>query len=137
MAYTKEKKQKFLQILKEKDLHIAKACEAYGITRTTFYEWKKENWFAEEYENMIEAEIDDAEEMHRYLRKGILKIEMVGGKRTVTGFHKEPDRQALHEFLRSKGKGRGWSENLQLSGTGAQGEIVIVTLPDNGRDKKS
>lgn len=136
MAHSDDQKRKFLTVLREKNLHIGKACTSFGITRATFYEWKKEDWFAQEYEDMAEGEIDDAEEMHRYLRQGILKVEVVGGQRTVVGWHKEPDRQALHEFLRSKGKGRGWSENLQLSGTGAQGEIVIVTLPDNGRDKK-
>lgn len=136
MAHSDEQKRKFLTVLREKNLHIGKACASFGITRATFYEWKKDDWFAQEYDDLTESEIDDAEEMHRYLRQGILKVEVVAGQRTVTGWHKEPDRQALHEFLRSKARSRGWSENLTLSGNGAQGEIVIVTLPDNGRDKR-
>jgi len=136
MAFSKDDKIKFIEVLRAKNLHVGKACEAFKVSRVTYYEWLKDEWFAELVKELEEREIDDSEEMHRWLRSGIPKVETLNGIPTVTGWHKEPDRVALETFLRTKGKKRGWQEENRITGTGASGEIVIVRIPDNGRDSK-
>lgn len=136
MAYSKEQRQTFIEVLRAKNLHIGKACEAFGISRVTYYEWLKEEWFAQAVQDLEEREIDDSEEMHRWLRTGILKVESIDGQVRVTGWEKEPDRHAIEFFLERRAKKRGWQEETKVTGTGTHGEIVIVRMPDNGRDEK-
>lgn len=134
--YTDEQKRKFIEVLKNKNGHIGKACDSFGIHRSTYYDWIEDEWFAEEVKAMEEREVDDAEEMHRWLRLGIPKIEMIDGRPVLTGWEKEPDRHAIEFYLERKGRMRGWQQETKIAGTGARGEIVIVKIPDNGRDRK-
>ena len=129
-----DRKPMFLQVFTAKNLHIGKTCKAVGISRQTYYNWCTDDpAFAEEVKALEEFEIDDAEEFHKYLRTGIPKTEVVDGKVTMVGWIKEPDRIALEKYLTTKGRHRGWGDALQVTGSGANGEIVIVKIPDNGR----
>ena len=136
MAYSKDDKLKFIEVYKAKNMHIGKACKAFGIHRNTYQEWVKEEWFADEIRSVEYSEIDDAEEMHRWLRQGIIQTE-TGPDGTVraVGWAKEPDRAALHFFLERKAKKNGWGLETTISGNNQQGEVVIVRIPHNNRDE--
>ena len=50
-VHSKEDKKKFIEIFRKKNGHITKACTAYNINRSTYYDWMKEEWFADEIEH--------------------------------------------------------------------------------------
>ena len=132
MQYSEEEKLRFLDVLRRKGFNVSAACKAMSIPRTTFYAWRRDQWFDDQINEALEEEIDEAEEMHRWLRKGIPRVEQgADGITRVVGWIKEPDRQALEFFLRTKGRGRGWGEVLEQQQI--QGKVVIVRIPDNGR----
>lgn len=131
--YTIAEKEQFVEVLRRKNFNVSAACKALNIPRQTVYGWRRDPWFDELINETLEEEIDDAEEMHRYLRKGIPRIEQGPDKvMRVTGWIKEPDRQALEFFLRTKGRGRGWSDQIEGQNR-IEGRVVIVRIPDNGR----
>ncbi len=133
MQYSEAEKLQFVEVLRRKNFNLSAACKAMQIPRQTVYGWRKDPWFDELLVEGLEEEIDEAEEMHRYLRKGIPRVEKgPDGIMRVTGWIKEPDRQALEFFLRTKGRGRGWSEQIEAQNR-IEGRVVIVRIPDNGR----
>lgn len=134
IGHTEEDKRVFITVLANKNFNISAACRAFKISRWTYYEWLKEPWFAQEIKELEEAELDLAEEMHRYLRNGIPKIDVINGKKVIAGWYKEPDRNALEFYLRTKGKVRGYQDKGEQQQQGNNGKIVIVRIPDNGRD---
>jgi len=86
------KKQKdFLKVLKAKACNISAACEAFGISRETHYEWLTNLTYKKEYESIQESLIDFAESQ---LLKNIQS-----GKETSLIF-----------FLKCRGKHRGYLE---------------------------
>lgn len=133
-----EKHREFLVVLNSFGGHVGNACKAYGISRRAYYNWVKENAaFKSEIEELREAELDDAEQMHEYLRKGIPNIvttvdENGNTIEKMVGWHKEPDRNALEFYLERKGRSRGWAKEQQ--GVERAGEVTIVRIPSNGRD---
>lgn len=140
VAYTNEQKRNFLQVLKDCRHHIGNACSLFGIGRQTYYDWiNNDNWFKEQVNEIMESQIDDAEQIHEYLRIGIPDIRKVkdddGNEvERMVGWIKEPDRNALEFFLERKGKTRGWGRDSS-SEREKPGEVVIIRIPDNGRDE--
>lgn len=134
-----EKHRAFLVVLSSFGGHVGNACKAYGISRRAFYYWVEQNeHFKAEIEELKEAELDDAEQMHEYLRKGIPNIvttidENGNTVEKMIGWHKEPDRNALEFYLERKGKSRGWGRD-QAAVPERAGEVTIVRIPSNGRD---
>lgn len=139
VAFTEAQKREFLAVLQQFGNHIANACKAYGINRSTYYGWlEQDEWFKSEIDQINEAEIDDAEQMHRYLRQGIPQIVKVTNPdgtviERMIGWEEKPDRYALEFYLSRKGKTRGWGEKSKDEQE-RPGDVVIVRIPDNGRD---
>ena len=94
------KKQKaFLKALSENLGNITKTCEEIGISRNTFYEWKKyyENFAADAA--AIDDEILDWVEENAFNRI------------------KEKSDTMIIFFLKTKGKKRGYIEKTEQAGT--------------------
>ena len=93
---TKSNKKRFLEILKDKDCHISKACEGANIGRRTYYEWiEKDKDFKDECDSVQESLIDLAENhLLQKIKKG--------------------DITAIIFYLKTKGKKRGYDEKHQI-----------------------
>lgn len=113
----KELKEVFLEAYDSSACNVSMACKKIGISRNTFYEWKKEDLvFAESCKEKEESLIDFAETM---LYKGI----------------KEGKTSELIFFLKTKGQSRGYIEKQQyhvtqdepdLSGLSTQEMLSII-----------
>ena len=126
MSYTKADKEQFLEILRQKNLNIRKACEAMSIDRGTFYNWKKEDWFRERLEWIREEEIDDSEETTRVLRRGIPKYDEQG---KFIGWITEPSLSANIWFQKTQAKHRGYVERQEVTGKdGSELEVSVQVV---------
>jgi hypothetical protein len=113
MAYSKKQKKMFLEILRSKNFNVSKACKDFNnLSRVTYNSWLQEDWFKQAVDDMLEEEIDESEEVHRILRKGIPKVE---NKRLV-GWEQKPDRRAIEFFLQTKAKDRGYVKRIEQTG---------------------
>lgn len=103
----------FLEILRSKNFNVSKACKDFNnLSRVTYNSWLQEDWFKQAVDDMLEEEIDESEEVHRILRKGIPKVE---NKRLV-GWEQKPDRRAIEFFLQTKAKDRGYVKRIEQTG---------------------
>lgn len=93
------KKKTFIEALRANLGNITKACEAVGITRTTYYRWLKTKAFKEEVDNIGEYVLDFAEHS---LFKQI----------------KENNTAATIFYLKTKGKHRGYVEKQEIDHSG-------------------
>lgn len=104
----KKKKKAFLEVLKKKAGNISSACDAVGISRQTYYNWKdSDKQFNIDVENVEEALVDFSESM-------LLK-KIAEGDTVATIFH-----------LKTKGKKRGYTEKSEVQTVGE----LQVTLPE-------
>ena len=126
-TFLTKKQRDFLIALPKYGLNESKAAAAAGITYHSIWEAKTKNQaFIKAYNEVKEADKDEAEEMHKYLRKGIPKVEAVGGKLVQTGWVKEPDRMAIEFFLKYKCKERGYVLPVVIGNE--DGESFDITL---------
>lgn len=56
------KKQALLDALGHSPFHITRACESSGVSRTAYYKWLTEEWFASEVQRRRDALIDRLED---------------------------------------------------------------------------
>jgi hypothetical protein len=88
-------KEKFIEKLKEFGGIVCQACEAAGISRSTFYRWRDEDpEFSEAVDEVAEAQIDFVEsKLMRLINQG--------------------DTTATIFYLKTRGKRHGWNEKQQ------------------------
>jgi len=119
MAYSKKQKLQFIEVLRRKNGHVSKACEAFDISRSTYHAWMKLSWFSKLVEEMKEEEIDDAEEALRMHRKGVPEylrnkkgqiIPDEKGKPIIIGWLVKPDPKSVQFYLERKAKDRGYGK---------------------------
>ncbi|HRK60718.1 MAG TPA: hypothetical protein PLI74_13810 [Candidatus Kapabacteria bacterium] len=101
------KKKSFLEVLKKKAGNVSLACDAVGITRQTFYEWKKDDV---DFVNGV----DDVQEYLLDYSESKLMEKISEGSETSIIFH-----------LKTKGKSRGYTEKTEVQHSGE----IIVELP--------
>jgi len=103
------------------------------IKRDTYYQWvASDPEFVKEMEEAEEKAIDqlieECETTHRVLRKGIprIKEKEVNGETVLyqDGWEVSPDRAALEFYLRTKGRRKGYGENIDVT---TKGEKVTMT----------
>lgn len=132
-VHSKKDKQKFIEIFRNKNGHITKSCKAYGIHRSTYYEWIEEDWFKAEIDAVMEEEIDKAEAMAKILRDGIPEYQKdengeierdENGEPIISGWIEKPDAQMIKHFLETKGKKRGYGKQIGV-------DLNIHELPKN------
>jgi len=113
MAYSKKQKKMFLEILRSKNFNVSKACKDFNnLSRVTYNSWLQEDWFKQAVDDMLEEEIDESEEVHRILRKGIPKVE----NRKLVGWEQRPDRRAIEFFYRPRQRDRGYVKRIEQTG---------------------
>ena len=102
-----------IQVYEKKGCNIAATCNALGISRRTFYNWKESNKkLAEALDSTYEGIIDFAES------KLIEHIQ-------------NDDIQALMFFLRTKGKSRGYVEKVEQQVNINPFMELMQSLPDD------
>ena len=108
------KKQKnFIEIFSGPALcNISATCEKVGISRRTFYYWKERN------EKFREA-IEEAEESNIDMAETKLKTAILNGDMTATIF-----------FLKTKGKKRGYVEQIEQKVEVNPFQQLMMSLPD-------
>lgn len=92
--YTNAEKVAFLEAVERNGGVILGACKAMKIGRTTHYEWLKEPWYKQLYEDIIEEQKDFVEsQLLKNIKKG--------------------DSKSIIFYLKSKAKDRGYYEKIQ------------------------
>jgi len=106
------RKAQFLKAFPRKNYHISRTCTDVEISRRTYYDWMENDPdFKADIEALEEADIDDAEDSLRTLRKGIPKRKADG---TFDGWISKPDVTANIFYLKTKGRKRGYEETTKV-----------------------
>lgn len=122
---TAKNRQIFLEAFKNKAGSVTAACRAVGISRKTFYEWKKKSSKFRDQVEMVEEELID------FAESALFKLIAEGNARSTIF------------FLKTRGKKRGYSEKYEAQKANAedknkankQAPAAVIIIPDNGRDK--
>lgn len=110
-AKPKNIKEEFIKAFHANRGIISMACEAVGISRSTYYNWlQADTAFAEAVEDVREVQIDHVE--------GQLLNLIESGDTTATIF-----------YLKTRGKERGYSERMEL--TGRDGKDLYSGMTDD------
>lgn len=116
-----DRKEQFLERLKEAGGIIYVACHNANINRSTFYRWRDTDPdFAEKVEEVMEAQVDFVESK---------LMELINAHDTA----------ATIFYLKTKGKKRGWTEKqppLVAISTEPQPETAQTTLPSPDEEGK-
>lgn len=111
-AKPKNIKEEFLKAFHANRGIISMACEAVGISRSTYYNWlQADSIFAEAVEDVREVQIDRVE--------GHLLNLIESGDTTATIF-----------YLKTRGKARGYSERQELAITANPFVDLMNSLDD-------
>lgn len=104
---------KFLALLKETKGNISKACEAFPMSRMTYYDWMKEDWFKEKVEEINESIIDHVESKLHEKINGVT-VQTFDSQGLPVIYTVPPSDRAITFFLSTKGRKRGYQENKQV-----------------------
>jgi predicted DNA-binding transcriptional regulator AlpA len=110
-------KETFLEKFKETKGIISSACDAVGISRMTFYRWKKDDpEFADKCNEIEEASID-------YVESKL--IENIDQNKT----------SEILFYLKTKGKNRGYVERQEIQTDGFPDKIQIEVISNEDTDQ--
>lgn len=105
---THERKKAVLEALQQSLGIVTTACQATGVGRTQFYEWKKTDAeFAKAVEDIEEVTLDFVED------KLLQNV-------------KNNDTQSILFYLKTKGKGRGYAERTEIQADITSGGKTFV-----------
>lgn len=121
-----EKKRQVIANLKDAGGIVFAACESTGISRTTYYNWYRDDVeFREKVDEVVEAQVDFVESK---------LMEMIKGGDTTAAIF----------YLKTKGKKRGWSERIQLQATAEAPTVpapktveALPVAPEQIEDKRA
>ncbi|MEA1964726.1 MAG: phBC6A51 family helix-turn-helix protein [Candidatus Aerophobetes bacterium] len=69
--YKSDEFKRFFEVYKRKACNVTAACDAVGISRQTYYEWRKEEEFTQKCEEAEESLLDMAEvQLIKNIREG-------------------------------------------------------------------
>lgn len=111
--YTRNDRNDFIGLLQRHGMNIQKACDAFktkypDFSRRSYYNWlETDPDFKQVYDDLREAEIDEAETLHKLHRNG---VPVTDEKGTIIGWRIRPSQTAIEFFLKTRGKGRGYGE---------------------------
>lgn len=109
-----KKQKRFIEVYSGPALcNISATCEKVGVSRRNFYYWKQKN------EKFREA-IEDAEEQNIDLAETKLKRAVLDGDMTAIIF-----------FLKTKGKKRGYVEQIEQKVEVNPFQQLMMSLPDD------
>lgn len=102
-----------IKVYEKKAANISATCDALGISRGTFYKWKKDSAKLSEMLSYIDESLIDFAES-----KLLEKIQ-------------DGDTTSIIFFLKTKGKDRGYVETVKNDVTINPFEQIMKCLPDN------
>jgi len=106
------RKEAFLEAFESSACNVSVSCRKVGISRNTFYQWKKKDLvFAQAVSDQEEGLLDFAETM---LYKAI----------------KEGKTPELIFFLKTKGQGRGYIEKQKIETSREKPDLTGMTLDE-------
>ena len=108
-------RSKFLEVYASKMGNVSKACEAANISRQTYYDWMKDETFANQVEEVREGLIDFAE--HQLLSN------IKDGRTAEILF-----------YLKTKGKKRGYIERQEVDTVGDKMFEVKIMKDETDKD---
>lgn len=113
--YKSDKKEQFFEVYKKKACNISVTCEAIGISRETYYQWRKEQDFDNQCRTVEESLVDMAEtQLLKNIRSG--------------------NQRAVEFFLKNKAPDR-WKDKHDYQHSGEVKAILVIDRLDE--DKKS
>lgn len=114
-------KKRVLQALKEYQGFVSKACEEAGIGRTTFYHWVEDDpEFASAVKEIEEDRLDFVEDK---------AVERIKGIKDAKGNYVVPPSDTMIIFyLKTKGKGRGYIERMEVTDPGKNNPYENMSL---------
>ena len=130
---TTTKKNAFLEALRKSLGVISTACEAAGISRQTFYNWKRDDEdFSQEVEDISETAVDFAESKLLEKINGVTMGKIVDGQKVI--YETAPSDTAIIFFLKTRGKSRGYIERQEI--TGKDGSDLYGNMTDEELDRE-
>jgi len=113
--YKSDEMARFFEVYKKKACNITAACDAVGISRQTYYEWRKEKEFDQKCKEVEESLIDMAE------------VQLIKNMR-------EGNQRAVEFFLKNRASER-WKDKREQEITG-EGIKVEFAIRDFSKEKK-
>jgi hypothetical protein len=140
-------KKKFLEQFVLSRGNISIACANSGITRTTYYEWvKNDKVFEQSVNDALETNKDIAETIIQKAIEGFTYVEEVTeyddkGKVLRTKKikkHQSPDGKLALQFLQAKAQERGYGKTLDITSGGKPIQtapfVLVVKEDEDGSD---
>jgi hypothetical protein len=133
--YTIDERLEFIPIFRSNATDVSRACKAFGISRTAFYEWYNntdDKRFRDAVEECREEMKDFGESQLLTLMKGIPKLDATG---KLIGWTSRPDTACIIFYNKTKNKDRGYDERSIIK---REGELpwditVNVSTPEEAR----
>ena len=118
-------KKEFLEAFVKHKGVIQYAADEAGISRQTFYNWKKKDKeFAAAVEDVEEASKDRVESKLFELIEGVQVQKIVQGEEVI--YSKPPDVTAIIFYLKTKAKDRGYTEKQEIKLNDINVSIKVV-----------
>jgi len=107
--YKSDEMARFFEVYKKKACNITAACDAVGISRQTYYEWRKEKEFDDKCKEVEESLVDMAEvQLIKNIRDG--------------------NQRALEFFLKNRAVNR-WKDKIEQRFSGDLDIKIISAIP--------
>lgn len=139
MAQTEQvdTKKAILEALEDKYGIVTEACRSIGLSRSTYYDWlKNDPEFKAAVEEITDTAIDYVEGK-LFEKIGGVDVQTFNSKGEPTVYSQPPSDTAIIFYLKTKAKKRGYIEKSEIGFTDGSGNDVqpvqIVQLPDNHR----
>jgi hypothetical protein len=124
--YNAEDKAQFITIFRNKATDVSQACKAFGISRTAFYDWyKQDEAFAAAVDDEREAMKDFGESQLLQLMKGIPKLDATG---KLIGWVSRPDTACIIFYNKTKNKDRGYDERSIIKREGNWLDAITIQV---------
>lgn len=114
---TKKRKEEFLKAYKAKALNISSACTAAGISRMTYYKWRKQQSFDEECRELEDSFKDWVESQ-------------------ITKKMSEGDNTMLIFYSKCKMKDRGYVERQEVEHSGEMNTNFKIEVIESDEKRK-
>lgn len=99
----------FFEVYRKKGCNITAACDAVGISRPTYYEWRKEKEFDQKCRNIEESLVDMAEvQLIKNIREG--------------------NQRAVEFFLKNRAP-KKWKDKIEQKLSGDLDVKIISAVP--------
>ena len=113
--YKSDEMARFFEVYKRKGCNVTAACDAVGISRETYYKWRKDKEFDQKCKEVEESLIDMAEvQLIKNIREG--------------------NQRAVEFFLKNRASER-WKDKREQEITG-EGIKVEFAIKDFSKEKK-